>query len=662
MSENSALQEIIEKHRDKKNGKKWEGTCGEYIELVKDNPMISQLAPARIFNMVMSQGTKEVPMERKITDGIVEYDFFSGELFGIEEVLHQTMEFFKAGARRTETGKRVLVLVGPPAGGKSTAAEILKRGLENDPTPIYMIKGCPMFEEPLHLVPRSLRPQIEEYIGAKIEGDICPHCRHNLLETKNEQGNYLYKDADGKVLWEKVPVVQFTISARAGRGIGVFEPTDPKSQDIGELVGGEDIAVSSRLGRGHPLSFRLDGELEKASRGIMEFREIFRFDVKFLYTLFGVAQEQTIKVQGTPFPLVYADTLVLAHINTEKFDEFRRKLEEKALQSRMYTIYFPYNLRVTDEIKIYKKLIDRSEFRKIHLAPYSLWAVAAPAVMSRYFKSGKCSSLIKKMKYYDGQKVLEEEKQDPLDVRELLKEGQGPQEVTKKEGMFGIDPRIAINAINIALARKEKAGCFTAIDALQVWREIFGHHMNVSAEETKTWEMLIYGDKDSVLSEYKEVAKREVNKAFLTAFAPQAKALFDNYIKQVTAYCLKKKLPDPVTKEEKPPDEKLMRSIEEQVGISDNGKKEFRQGVMVQKGAMECFSLDTYQPLQEAIERKLLMESKGMLSLAINPEGEIKDPDARKWREDLIKSLKKKGYCESCANQLLDYVNRVLNE
>ncbi len=178
------FQSIIDESRKGIADTEWTGTCLDYLELVKEDPDISQLAPGRVYNMIIQHGTEPVedPLRLPDYDDIVQYNFFKNDLFGVDESLHDIMRFFKAGARRTETGKRILILVGPVSSGKSTIASRLKAGLEADTTPIYAIKGCPIHEEPLHLIPNAQRPKWEEILGVKIEGDLCPMCRFNLLE------------------------------------------------------------------------------------------------------------------------------------------------------------------------------------------------------------------------------------------------------------------------------------------------------------------------------------------------------------------------------------------------------------------------------------------------------------------------------------------------
>ncbi len=648
-----SFQKIIEESRKTAPEAGWAGTCLDYLELVKENPNIAQLAPGRVYNMIIEKGTQPIgdPVALPNYEDIVQYNFFRDDLFGLDEPLHDLMRFFKAGARRTETGKRILILVGPVSSGKSTIASKLKAGLEKDPTSIYAIKGCPIHEEPLHLIPPAHRGKWEEILGVKIEGDLCPMCRFNLLEGDR------YRDKDGNVLWEIFPVVRIKLSERARLGIGTFQPSDPKNQDVSELIGRIDLSKITQYGETDPRAYSLDGELEVANRGIIEYIEILKCDIKFHYILLSVAQEQVLKAPG--FPQIYVDEVILSHTNQTEFDKFKAVKENEALHDRMYPIFVPYNLKVKEEEKICKKLIERSEFGKLHLAPYTLTVAAQFAILTRLAPSNISPNLIKKMKYYNAEAVSEHDK-DQVDLVQLKMEGK-----KAGEGMSGISPRFVVNALNVALGEKEKAGCINPLDAIRALRYNFEHHIGFTDEEANRYLNLLIGEKDSVLSEYKEVAKKEVNRAFLFAYEDQAQALFDNYMKNATAFCLKKKLRDPVTGEEQEPDEKLMRSIEEMIGVSENAKAEFRQGIFVFKSDAadqgKDFTFTTYTPLQEAIERKLIGDLKNVVSLTIADKTR-KDPKTLKRRQDALEMLQQKGYCPVCSENLLQFVGDLLRK
>lgn len=648
------LDALIHKSKSKE-GTLWEGTAKDYLALLHERVKLAQSAPGRIYDMVMCKGTTEVPEHEKLPhyEDMVRYNFFTNEIFGIEEPLHDLVRFFRAGANRTETGKRILILVGPVSSGKSTIATVLRRGLEQQEVPLYAIKDCPIHEEPLHLIPRSLRPEFEELLGIKIEGDLCPVCKYRL--TTDER----YQNASGNYKWDEMPVVQIRLSEQARTGIGTFQPSDPKNQDISELIGHVDLSKITKFGEGHPMGYKFDGEIQVANRGLIEYIEILKCDIKFHYVLITVAQEQLIKAPG--FPQIYIDTVILSHTNQTEFEKFKANKENEALHDRMYPIYVPYNLKIRDEVAIYNKLIARSEFHeRVHIAPLALETAALFAILTRLAPSNTCPDLVKKAKYYNGETIMEKEK-DPVDVKKLSLDAK-----EKGEGMSGISPRFIMNALNIALgAAKDGSACINPVNVIRALKHQFNHHIGFSDEEKNRYIALLTAEKGSALAEFRAKAKKEVNKAFLFAYEDQAQSLFDNYIKHATAYCMKRKMLDAVTNEEQEPDEKLMRSIEEMIGISESAKSEFRQGLFVFKSDAsdrgDSFDFKSYLPLQEAIEKKLIVDLKNIVSLTLGDKTK-KDPKTLKRREEAISRLMERGYCPACAETLLQFVGDMLRK
>jgi serine protein kinase len=228
-------------------------------------------------------------------DEVVRYNFFSDELFGIEEPIARIVEYFKSAAQR-RSPQADPSPHGAVGGGKSTIVNMFKRGLEawtrTNNGAVYAIQNCPMHEEPLHLIPVELRPEIAKHYGLYIEGELCPQCRYNL--------EHLYH---GK--HEDVRVERIAFSEKDRIGIGTFAPSDPKSQDITELTGSIDLSTIGEVGvESDPRAYRFDGELNIANRGMMEFIEILKCDEKFLYSLLTLSQEQNIKTGR--FAMIYA--------------------------------------------------------------------------------------------------------------------------------------------------------------------------------------------------------------------------------------------------------------------------------------------------------------------------------------------------------------------
>jgi len=635
---NSLLQQL-EAYRAKEESLRWEGTFADYLEIVSRNPRVAQFAHARIYNMIVSRGVEEV-------NGVRRYRFFDQELFGLDRALERLVEeYLHPAARRLDVRKRILLLMGPVSGGKSTLVAMLKRGLEEySRTPdgaVYAIRGCPMHEEPLHLVPRELRPMLEKELGIVIEGDLCPHCR---LMVREEYG--------GRI--EEVPVVRVFLSEADRVGIGTFSPSDPKSQDIADLTGSIDFSTIGEYGsESDPRAYRFDGELNKANRGIMEFQEMLKLDEKFLWHLLSLSQEGNFKAGR--FALISADELVVAHTNETEYRAFIANKKNEALQSRIIVIPIPYNLRVSDEVRIYEKLIRQADTGHVHIAPHALHAAAVFSVLSRLKESQRAGmDLMTKLKLYDGAHV---EGYTPADVAELQREFDGI------EGMSGVDPRYVINRISSAIIRKgensDKA-CITALDVLRSLKDGLDQHPSITPQERERLLSLIA----MARQEYDEIAKREVQKAFIHAYEASARSLLANYLDNVEAFCSNQKIRDPLTDEPREPDEPFMRSIEEQIGISENAKKAFREEIMIRLSTYArrgmSFDYTSHDRLREAIEKKLFADLKDVVKITTS----LRAPDAeqlRRMNEVAERLVQEHGYCPSCADELLRYVGSLLS-
>src|SRR5215208_8231740 len=617
----------------------WEGSFRDYFELVTQNPKLAELSHARLNDMIHAAGVDK--LNEGTRDEVARYNFFASELFGIEEPIARIVEYFKSAAQRLEVRKRILLLMGPVGGGKSTIVNMLKRGLEEwtmtEGGAVYAIKDCPMHEEPLHLIPHQLRAEVEKHYGIYIEGDLCPQCRYALEHTYG--GRH-----------EDVKVHRVAFSEKERVGIGTFSPSDPKSQDITELTGSIDLSTIGDVGvESDPRAYRFDGELNIANRGLMEFVEMLKVDEKFLYSLLTLSQEQSIKTGR--FAMIYADEVILSHTNENEYSAFVANRKSEALQDRIIMIKVPYNLKVSQEERIYDKLLHQSEaLRNIHIAPNTLKVAAMFAIMTRLEEPKKANiDITKKMKLYDGEDV---EGFKSKDVREL-------QEETVREGMDGISPRYIINRLSGALVR-DNITCINPIDALRAIKDGFEQHTGISSDQRDRYLNLIAVAR----REYDDIAKNEVQRAFVYSFEEMAKGICDNYLDNVEAYCNKEKLKDPITEEELEPDEKLMRSIEEQIGISENAKNTFRQEILIRissharKG--KAFEYRSHERLKEAIEKKIFSDLKDVVKITTS----AKTPDAdqlRRINEVIDRLVAEHGYCTVCANELLTYVGTLLS-
>ncbi len=628
------LVKRLEEYRDRERELQWEGTFAQYFEIASKNPKVGRLSHERIYDMIMDAG---VEMTRT---GEPHYKFFGQEIFGIEKPLQQIVDYFHSAAQRLEVRKRVLLLMGPVGGGKSTAVALMKRGLEAyTRTPegaVYAIRDCPMHEEPLHLIPNDLRADVEKEFGIYIEGDLCPHCRY-MVDNQFR----------GRI--EEVPIKRITFSEKYRVGVGTFTPSDPKSQDISELVGGIDLSTIGEVGvESDPRAYRFDGELNIANRGLMEFVEMLKTDEKFLYVLLTLSQEQNIKTGR--FSMIYADEVVASHTNEHEYQSFVGNKKSEALQDRIILVKVPYNLRVSDEVKIYEKLLKQSSLQNVHIAPYTLRIASIFAILTRLEPSKKAGmSLMKKLRLYDGED-MEDFKQK--DVREL-------QEEAVREGMDGISPRYVINRLSNALI-KQGVTFITPIDALRALRDGLDQHTSITREERERYLNFI----SEARKEYDQIAQKEVQRAFVYSYEESARTLLNNYLDNVESYCNKTKLRDPITDEEMDADEHLMRSIEEQIGVSENSKRSFREEILIRISSLArkglTFDYMSHERLKEAIEKKLFADLRDVVKITTSTRTPDKD-QLRKINEVINRLVAEHGYTPESANELLRYTGSLLN-
>jgi len=629
----SDIFEKIDVHLQNHRMSTWTGTFRDYLSMVMKQPSLAQRAHARLYNMIKRTGVKADD------EGKEHYAFFEQDLFGINEPLARVVEYFKAAAMGSDVGRRVLLLYGPPSSGKSQLVILLKRGLEvytqTDEGAIYAVADCPQHEDPLNLMPHPLRKDFQAETGIHIEGELCPLCAVHLREQYQSD---IYR----------VPVKRLFFSEKERLGIGTFVPSDPKSQDISELVGSIDLSTVGDYGsESDPRAYRFDGELNVANRGLMEFIEMLKADERFLYVLLTLSQEKNIKTGR--FPLIYADECVISHTNETEFNEFLANKKSEALHDRMIMVRIPYNLKVSQEERIYQKLLRATSLEGVHIAPHTLRVAAIFAVLSRLEESKMSGlALLKKLKLYDGEDVDGFRQKDVKQIKEQ----------TEREGMDGISPRFIINRVSASLIKPDTR-CINPIDVLRALKDGIEQQSQFKKADREHYANLIADAR----REYDEIARNDVQKAFFVSFEKEALTLLDNYLDNVEAYLDQAKLIDPITGEEVPPNEKLLRSIEEKVQVPEHGKDSFRNEIF-RKVAManrhgEKFDYTTHEKLKEAIEKQLFEERRDTIKLTIAS----RSPDTEQLRKlnEVIETLvMREGYCSDCANELLKYVSSLL--
>jgi len=545
------------------------------------------------------------------------------------------MRFLKSASLKGEESRQVLLLMGPVGSGKSALADHLKKALEKAAEPVYHLDGCPIREEPLHLLPRSLRDKFQEILGVHIEGDLCPVCRHRLMEEY--KGEY-----------EKFPVVRSSFSQRGRRGIAVVPPMDANSQDVSALIGSEDISKLDKFSEDDPRVLNLNGAFNVGNRGVVEFVEIFKNEIEFLHTIITATQEKSVPTPGKN-SMLYFDGVILSHCNEAEWNRFKSEHTNEAILDRVVKIEVPYVLELTQEMKIYEKMLRKSDFR-YHLAPHTIKTAAMFSVMSRLKPSQKCD-LITKMKIYDGQEIVEKGRTKKVDIRDLRDEA-------KHEGMDGISTRFITKAIDSALTDSDK-GFITPMRVVDVLVKQVKEQIINEDDKKRYLEIL----QKTIREEYLKILEGEIAKAFVTAYEEQAQALFDNYLDNAEAYTTRQRLKDRVTSEEREPDEKFMKNLEEQIGITGSARDGFRADVTafmfakVRRGSKVDYK--SYEPLREAIESYLIASVKDMARIVTKSKS--RDNEQQKKYSEMIQTMiDSYGYTAESAEEILTFASNNL--
>ncbi len=635
-SSQNDFRAVIEKDRETRNKRTWSGTMLEYLEIVRNNPSFTQLAHERIYNMIRDLGIDDVNIEEDPrfarlfkNKKIRRFGFFADEFYGMEDTLAAVVRYLHSASLRGEESRQVLYLVGPVGSGKSSLVERLKSGLEAL-SPMYSLDGCPMYEEPLHLIPRHLRREFEKMLGVRIEGDLCPVCRYRLK-------------SEFKGKWEDFPTKTIEFSRRNRVGIGVVPPVDPNNQDTSVLIGSEDISKLDRYSEGDPRVLDLSGALNVGNRGMVEFIEVFKNETEYLHAMITATQEKAIPAPGR-HGMIYVDTCIVAHSNEAEWQKFKADHTNEAILDRIVVVKVPYNLRLSEEVKIYRKIIRNSSF-KADIAPHTIELASKFAILTRLEPTAKCD-LMTKLKLYNGEEVVEKGKTKKIDVTEL-------QEDAKREGMDGISTRFIMKALDNALSDNIESNC---IHPLSVRESLINMVKNADfPEDTKRQYLEIL--RDVIHKDFLEILEKEITKAFVYSYREQAEALFQNYLDHAEAYVTKTKVKDRNTKEELEPDEAFMRSIEEQLAIVGTAADGFRQEVIAYLWSIgrrgEKINYESYEPLKEAIEKKLMSSVRDVSRIIT--KARTRDADQQDKYNSMVEQLIANGYPPACVDVILKY-------
>lgn len=644
----------------------WQGSFSDYLDIVRNNPKAARTAHQRLYDMIMSYGTYTIEDGK---EELTRYNFFddpdnNGEdaIFGLTKPLMAVVNVFKSAALKYGAEKRVLLLHGPVGSSKSTIARLLKRGLERysrtDEGAIYAfgwkeedgsISWDPMNGDPLQLIPMAQRTEFCGWLNenrgpddyeVEINGDICPLSRF-VFKQRLEKYN-----GDWTKVLEDVVVRRLTLSEQDRVGIGTFQPKDEKNQDSTELTGDINYRKIAEYGSdSDPRAFNFDGEFNVANRGMIEFIEVLKLDVAFLYDLLGASQEH--KIKPKKFAQTDIDTVIIGHTNEPEYRKLQSNEFMEALRDRTIKIDVPYVTRLNEEIKIYQKDYNDKRVRGKHIAPHTLEVAAMWALLTRLEQPNHHGlTLVQKMKLYNGKSLPGFTTEN---VAQLRKE-------VKREGMEGISPRYVQDKISNALVVNPTA---TSLNPFMVLKELesgLKHHSLLGDDVTRDqYRELIAAVKE----EYTDVVKNEVQRA-IAADEEALTRLCANYIDNVKAYTQHEKVRNKFTGELEEPDERLMRSIEERIDIPETRKDDFRREIMNYIGALSLdgkkFDFRTNERLQKALEMKLFEDQKDTIKLT-SLVSNVVDADTQE-KIDIVKSrlIRDFGYNEESATDVLQYV------
>src|SRR5436853_522199 len=433
------------------------------------------------------------------------------------------------------------------------------------------------------------------------------------------------------------------------RGLEEYSHTDAGAMYA--IHGGSvNLSKVSEYGdEGDPRAWSWSGAVFAASRGMLEMIEILKVKREFLYLLLTLTQEKNVKVSR--FPLIYLDETVVAHTNLAEFRKFLQEAENEALLDRMVIIQVPYTLSYREEARIYRKLTSSTQaFREVHLDPHALHVAAVFSVLTRLQEGEeRDADNVKKARLYAGEDV----------------EGVPQSEIEKMrarspdEGLSGVSPRFVINALSNAIIQSH-AKSLTTMDVLLALKDGIESDVRIDGKKKRKWvDFLVMVRKDF----YNRWVKEDVHKALFVSFEQEAQQLLDKYLDEVEATLDNRSVKDPITGEERKPDERFLRSVEEKIRISESGKLSFRQEVVRKAmGAYkrsEKFTLDSHAPLHDAVEQYLFEQRRDVLRLVSST---TRPDDETRQKISVVEKrlVDEYGYDAHSAREALNYVTSLL--
>ena len=623
-----------------------EMSISEYLESCRGDPLLYANAAERLLAAIgeaqMIDTAKDPRLGRIFLNRTIRtYPAFTG-FFGMEETIERIVSFFRHAAQGLEERKQILYLLGPVGGGKSSLAERLKQLMEVHP--IYVLKAgnemSPVFESPLSLFdPETMGPMIEERYGIprrRLTGLMSPWCLKRLEAFGGDISRF--------------SVVKIQPSRLRQIGIAKTEPGDENNQDISSLVGKVDIRKLETLAQSDPDAYSYSGGLNRANQGVLEFVEMFKAPIKMLHPLLTATQEGnyigTENIGAIPFTGV-----ILAHSNEAEWQTFKTNKNNEAFIDRICVIKVPYCLRVTEEEKIYEKLIEGSELAKVPCAPSTLETLARFTVLSRLNRHEN-STLFAKMRVYDGESLKET---DPKarSVQEY-RDAAGVD-----EGMEGVSTRFAFKVLASTFNHDTTEVGADPVHLMYVLEQAIRREQ-LPDETEKRYLEFIKGD---LAPRYAEFIGNEIQKAYLESYSDYGQNLFDRYVDYADAWIEDVDFKDPDTGQML--DRELLNQeltkVEKPAGIAN--PKDFRNEIVkfclrsrANNGGKNP-SWTSYEKIREVIEKRMFSQVEDLLPVI--SFGSKKDGESEKKHGQFVERMVSRGYTERQVRRLVEWYMRV---
>lgn len=617
-------------------------TIQEYLELCKSDSSVYATAAER---MLLAIGEPEIVdtsrdsrLSRIFSNKIIKrYKAFE-DFYGMEEAIEQIVSFFRHAAQGLEEKKQILYLLGPVGGGKSSLAEKLKAMMEKQP--IYCIKDSPVFESPLGLFdPEEDGAILEEDYGIPrryVKSLMSPWAAKRLREFGGDISGFR--------------VVKIYPSILNQIAIAKTEPGDENNQDISSLVGKVDIRKLEDFPQNDPDAYAFSGGLCRANQGIMEFVEMFKAPIKVLHPLLTATQESNFNgtegLGAIPF-----DGIVLAHSNESEWQAFKNNRNNEAFIDRVYIVKVPYCLRVSEEIKIYEKLLQNSSLYASPCAPDTLKLLAQFTVLSR-LKVPENSNLFSKMRVYDGENLKDT---DPK--AKSLQEYRDAAGVD--EGMAGLSTRFAFKILSKVFNFDPTEVAANPVHLLYVLEQQIEQEQFQDEIATRYLAFI----KEYLAPKYVAFIGKEIQTAYLESYSEYGQNIFDRYVTYADFWIQDQEYRDPETGEilDRGALNEELEKIEKPAGISN--PKDFRNEIVNfvlraranNEGRNPVWN--SYEKLRTVIEKKMFSTTEDLLPvISFNTKSSKED---KKKHEDFVARMIDRGYTEKQVRLLSEWYLRV---